>query len=64
MATLYIAKRAFSGLLKFGAIYKHRQIVDLAFKMKKRLFLDTYFQVDKKEAVKSPVFISKYLVSI
>ena len=30
--TLYIANRAFSGLRKFIAIYKHRQIVDLAFK--------------------------------
>jgi hypothetical protein len=30
-----MANRAFSGLPKFSAIYKHRQIVDLAFKMKK-----------------------------
>jgi hypothetical protein len=30
--TRYIANRAFSGLRKYGAIYKHRQIVDLAFK--------------------------------
>jgi len=30
--TLYIANRAFGGLGKFSAIYKHRQIVDLAFK--------------------------------
>ena len=29
---MYIANRAFSGLRKFSAIYKHRQIVDLAFK--------------------------------
>ena len=35
MPTLYIANRAFTGLRKFCAIYKHRQIVDLAFKMKK-----------------------------
>ena len=33
--TLYIANRAFSGLRKFSAIYQHRQIVDLAFKMNK-----------------------------
>ena len=33
--TLYIANRMFSGLRKFSAIYKHRQIVDLAFKMNK-----------------------------
>ena len=32
---MYIANRAFRGLRKFGAIYKHRQIVDLAFKMNK-----------------------------
>jgi len=31
MPTLYIANRAFSGLGKFSAVYKHRQIVDLAF---------------------------------
>ena len=31
--TLYIANRVFGGLRKFSAIYKHRQIVDLAFKM-------------------------------
>ena len=30
--TLYIANRAFGGLQKFSAIYKHSQIVDLAFK--------------------------------
>ena len=30
--TRYIANRAFGGLRKFSAIYKHRQIVDLAFK--------------------------------
>jgi len=30
--TLYIANRAFIGLRKFSAIYKYRQIVDLAFK--------------------------------
>lgn len=35
MATLYIANRAFGGLRKFSAIYKHRQIVDLTFKMNK-----------------------------
>ncbi len=35
MPTLYIANRAFGGLRKFAAIYKHRQIVDLAFKMNK-----------------------------
>lgn len=29
--TLYIANRAFSGLRKFSTIYKHRQIVELAF---------------------------------
>ncbi|CAG5080492.1 hypothetical protein CRYO30217_01340 [Parvicella tangerina] len=29
---MYIANRAYSGLGKFGATYKHRQIVDLAFK--------------------------------
>jgi hypothetical protein len=33
--TLYIANRAFSGLRKFRAIYKHRQIFNLAFKMNK-----------------------------
>ena len=32
LLTLYIANRAFGGLRKFSAIYKHRQIVDLAFK--------------------------------
>ena len=31
--TLYIANRAFSGLRKFRAIYKHRQIFNLAFNM-------------------------------
>ena len=31
--TLYIANRAFGSSRKFSAIYKHRQIVDLAFKM-------------------------------
>ncbi|WP_405397764.1 hypothetical protein [Maribacter sp. Asnod2-G09] len=35
MTTRYIANRAFSGLRQFSAIYKHRQIVDLAFKMNK-----------------------------
>jgi hypothetical protein len=30
--TRYIANRAFGVLIKFSAIYKHRQIVDLAFK--------------------------------
>ena len=30
--TLYIANRAFGGLLKFSAINHYRQIVDLAFK--------------------------------
>ena len=30
-----MANRAFGGLLKVGAINKHRQIVDLAFKMNK-----------------------------
>ena len=34
-STLYIANRAFSGLRKFSAIYKHRQIFNLAFKMNK-----------------------------
>ncbi len=29
---MYIANRAFGDLRKFSAIYKHRQIVDLAFK--------------------------------
>lgn len=33
--TLYIANRAFSGLRKFRAIYKHRQIFNLAFIMDK-----------------------------
>jgi hypothetical protein len=33
--TRYIANRAFRGLQKFSAIYQHRQIVDLAFKMNK-----------------------------
>lgn len=28
-----IANRAFGGLQRFSAIYQHRQIVDLAFKM-------------------------------
>jgi hypothetical protein len=32
---MYIANRAFSGLRKFSAIYKHRQIFNLAFKMNK-----------------------------
>jgi len=30
-----MANRAFGGLRKFSAIYKQRQIVDLAFKMNK-----------------------------
>ena len=29
---MYIANRAFGGLWEFSDIYKHRQIVDLAFK--------------------------------
>lgn len=29
----YIAKRALGGLRKFSAIFKHRQIFDLAFRM-------------------------------
>ena len=33
--TLYIANRAFSGLINFRTIYKHRQIFNLAFKMNK-----------------------------
>jgi len=33
--TLYIANRALGGLGNFSTIYKHRQIVDLAFKMNK-----------------------------
>ena len=33
--TLYIANREFGALRKFSAIYQHRQIVDLAFKMNK-----------------------------
>jgi len=33
--TLYIANRAFCDLRKFSAIYKHRQIFNLAFKMNK-----------------------------
>ena len=33
--TRYIANRAFGSLRKCSAIYKHRQIVDLAFKMNK-----------------------------
>ena len=32
---MYIANRAFGGLLKFSAMYKHHQIIDLAFKMNK-----------------------------
>ena len=32
---MYIANRAFVGIRKFSAIYKHRQIIDLAFKVKK-----------------------------
>jgi len=32
---MYRAKRAFGGLRKFSAIYRLRQIVDLAFKMNK-----------------------------
>ncbi|PHR21931.1 MAG: hypothetical protein COA38_18620 [Fluviicola sp.] len=35
LVTLYIANRAFSSLRKFSANYKHRQVVDLAFKMNK-----------------------------
>jgi len=35
LPTRYIANRAFCGLRKSSAVYKHRQIVDLAFKMKK-----------------------------
>ena len=35
LTTTYIANRAFGCFRKFSAIYKHRQIVDLAFKMKK-----------------------------
>ena len=34
-STLYIANRAFGGLRKFSAIYQHRQIFNLAFKMNK-----------------------------
>tara|TARA_R110002049_G_scaffold309118_1_gene517327 strand:+ start:1221 stop:1436 length:216 start_codon:yes stop_codon:yes gene_type:complete len=33
--TLYIANRAFNSLRKFGAIYQHRPIFNLAFKMNK-----------------------------
>ncbi len=33
--TLYIANRACSGFRKFSAIYQHRQIIDLAFKLNK-----------------------------
>ena len=33
--TLYIANRAFSALRKSSAIYQHRQIFNLAFKMNK-----------------------------
>ena len=33
--TRYIANRAFGGLRKFSGYLKHRQIVDLAFKMNK-----------------------------
>ena len=33
--TKYIANREFGGLRKFSAIYKHRQIFNLAFKMNK-----------------------------
>ncbi len=32
---MHIANRAFGGLRKFNAIYQHRQIFDLAFKMNK-----------------------------
>ena len=32
---MYIANRAFGGLRNFSAIYKHRQIFNLAFKMNK-----------------------------
>jgi hypothetical protein len=32
---MHIANRAFGGLRKLSAIYKHRQIFNLAFKMKK-----------------------------
>ena len=32
---MYIANRAFGGLQKFSAIYQHRQIFNLAFKMNK-----------------------------
>jgi len=32
---MYIANRVFSGSRRFNAIYRHRQIVDLAFKMNK-----------------------------
>jgi len=32
---MYIANRAFSDLQRFSAIYKHRQIFNLAFKMNK-----------------------------
>ena len=35
MPTRYIANRAFGGYRKFRVISKHRQIVDLAFKMNK-----------------------------
>ena len=35
MVTRYIANRAFCGLRTFSAIYKHRQIFNLAFKMNK-----------------------------
>ncbi len=32
MPTRYIANKALDGFRKLSAIYKHRQIVDLAFK--------------------------------
>jgi hypothetical protein len=35
LVTLYIANRAFNGSRKFSAIYQHRQIFNLAFKMNK-----------------------------
>ena len=55
---MYIANRAFSGLRKFSAIYQHRQIVDLAFKMNK---LKTKYNVLAQRKIESSLLSSALL---
>ena len=47
---MYIANSTLGGLRKFSAIYKHRQIVDLAFKMNK---LKTKYNVLAQSKIES-----------